>query len=69
MPTERKWFDGLRYQKEVAAGVKLLPSLTQRLVIMRIWQASGLGRLKSRSPAECRSGSTFFRNYGSELTS
>ena len=69
MPTERKWFDGLRYQKEVAAAVKLLPSLTQRLVIMRIWQASGQGRLECRDSAARRSGSAFFRSYGNGLTS
>ena len=45
-------------QKEVAAVVKLLPSLTQRLVVMQIWQADRVSA--SGMP---RPGSTPKRRY------
>ena len=53
-------------QTEVAAVVKLLPSLTQRLVVMQIWQADGRQRSESRDPAARQNEDIVFRSNGNE---
>jgi hypothetical protein len=39
MPADSEGFGGSQCREEVAAVVKFLPSLSRRLVVMRIWQA------------------------------
>jgi hypothetical protein len=53
-------------QTEVAALVKLLPSLTQRLVVMQIWQSAARHRSESHDPAACQNEDIDFRNDSSE---
>jgi hypothetical protein len=53
-------------QTEVAAVVKLLPSLTQRLVVMQIWQAAGPQPSESPDPAARQNEDIDVRNNGNE---
>ena len=66
MPAAPEGFGGSQGREEVAAVVKFLPSLSRRLVVMRIWQACDRRRPGIRALGARRTAGTSFRNDGSE---